>query len=456
MKKLAAALLFAIMMPTLAAASIFGDGFGVNIKTERITPAELAEIKAMGIKRVRVGISWYIVEQQRGVYRFNTSNFRRNDADDYATRTTSTYDQIMGDIIRAGLIVDATLHEGNAGLLGLVNIAPAGQPAQWRHRAPQTDGEIDMFANFAAATVKHYNTLYPGRIIWHIWNEPDTDSGYPPKTNAGTVGKLLLKSCEAIKRVNPRAKVMGPALGAYGDGYLRFDFLQGLFAQVNPLTCLDGVTVHPYRSAVPEAAAVDLARVAAVLKPYQPTGKTVPVAIDEWGYAININPFYVPTQAWRDRSQNEQAALMLRMYLTSLVANVPLTIIYDWRDNGTNPTDWEHHFGVKAYNGADKAAARMFRFVWPNLTGRPYSWLAGVPGCGAGARLMKFASRQGDGITWTLVYTYDNVTRNNFSVSGQVLAVKDIFGNDVTPTTLGKYPVLIKHLSNGNPVLKCG
>lgn len=454
MKKLLLALL--LSTSSMAHGAIFGDGFGVNIKTERITPTELAEIKAMGIKRVRVGLSWYIVEQQRGVYRFDTSNARRSDADDYGARTTSTYDQIMGEIVSAGLIVDATLHEGNAGLLGLVNIAPAGQPAQWRHRAPQTDAEIAMFAAFTSATVRHYDGLYPNKFRWHIWNEPDTDSGYPPKTNAGTVGKLLLKSCEAIKRVSPRAKVMGPALGAYGDGFLRFDYLRGLFSQANPLTCLDGVTVHPYRSAVPEAAAADLARVASVMAPYQPQGKVVPVAIDEWGYSINVNTFPVPTQAWRDRSENEQAALMLRMYLTSLVANVPLTVIYDWRDNGTSPTDWEHHFGVKAYNGADKAAARMFRFVWPNLSGRPYSWLSNVPGCGAGSRLMRFAGRQGDGITWSLAYTYDNATRTNFSISGQVLAVKDIFGADVTPTTLGKYPVLVKHLSATKPVLKCG
>lgn len=456
MRKLAVSIAFALSLPFTVSAAIFGDGFGVNIKTERITPAELAEIKAMGIKRVRIGLSWYIVEQQRGVYRYNTSNFRRNDADDYAIRKTSTYDQIISEIIGAGLIIDATLHEGNASLLGLVNIAPAGQPAQWRHRAPQTDAEIESFAKFSAATVKHYDKLYPGRFVWHIWNEPDTDSGYPPKTNAGTVGKLLLKSCEFIKQVNPRVRVMGPALGAYGDGFLRFDYLKGLFDLVNPLTCVDGITVHPYRSEQPEKAATDLARVAAILKPYQPAGKTVPVAIDEWGYSINVNPFYVPTQAWRDRSQNEQAALMLRMYLTSLVENIPLTVIYDWRDNGTSLTDWEHHFGVKAYDGSDKAAARMFRFVWPNLIGRPYSWLAGIPGCGYGARLMQFAGRKGDGITWTLVYAHDNVIRNNFSVSGKLLAVKDIFGSDITPTKLGKYPIMIKHMSADKPVLRCG
>lgn len=454
MKKLSCAVAFLALLCAPVSAAVFGDGFGVNVKNERITPAELAEIAASGIKRVRISISWYAVEQQAGQYRWDIRLPRRTDADDYATRKDFTYDELLSWVARAGLKADTTLHEGNAGLLGLVNIAAPGKPAEYRHAAPHSDAQLRQFAAFAGATAKHFAKI--GDVArWHIWNEPDTDGGFPPKTNAAEVGKLAAYSCQAIREVAPKASVMGVALGAYGDGDLRYDFMAGMFAEANPLACLNGFSVHPYRSAPPETAAADYARVRKVLAPYQPVGKAaVPVTVDEWGYSINKSQSGRPvTQRWRTWTEQEQAALMLRAYLTNLQSNIPLTVAYEWRDSCTNPNDWECNFGAKAYDGSDKAAARMFRYVWPALNGRPFVWAQPVAGCSGSERLQRFGSRNGDGMAWTLVWTYGAARK--ITIDGKLVKATDIFGADIQPATLTGSPLMLQHKSGENPAIRC-
>lgn len=445
-----------LLATTPVMAAIFGDGYGTNIKSERITVAELKKIRSLGIKRVRVSIMWYAVEQQPGVYRWDVQLPRREDADDYATRKSYTFDELLGQLAVADLRGDVTFVDGNAGLLGLVNVAGAGEAPQWRHRAPHSDAELDKFAAFAAATVAHYEKLYPGYFRWHVWNEPDTDGGFPPKTDPAVIGKLLTKTCEAIRQVSPKATVMGPALGAYGDGDLRYDFMAGLFKETNPLTCLSGFTFHPYRSAPPETAPVDYNKVRAVLAPHQPR-TPVPVAVDEWGYSINKNTWDIPTQRWRDRSQEEQAALTLRAYLTNLQANMPLTVTYEWRDSGTSPTDWEHHFGATAYDGSDKATARMYAYTWPTLSGRPLVWAQAVSGCSAKERLQRYGARvqKGDGTSWMVLWSWGEKPVP-VTLTGQVLAIKNMFGADIQQLTqLTGRPVLVQHVTGQLPVVSC-
>lgn len=455
-KQLALVSLAALLVasPAVAAAANFGDGFGINVKNERITESELKDIASIGIKRVRVSISWYAVEQAKGQYRWDINLPRRSDADDYATRKEFTYDWLFGAITKAGLKADVTLHEGNAGLLGLVNIAPAGQEPQWRHVAPHTDADIDLFAGFAGASVKHMAKLYGrDKFSWHIWNEPDTDAGYPPKTDGATIGKLLTKSCEAIRRVDRKAVVMGPALGAYGDGDLRYDFMRAMFTQSNPLTCLDGLTVHPYRSAVPETAPVDYTKVSQVMAPFQTLSPTA-VGVDEWGYSIDQHPNGVPaTQKWRTFTEEEQAALMLRMYLTNLQAGVPLTVLYEWRNSCTSATDWECHFGAVGHDGKDKAAAKMFRFVWPTLMSRPLVWAQQVNKCSAGERLQRYSTR-GDGTSWTVVWS-TSTTPVPVVIEGQILKIVDIFGKDAPNKVLTGSPLMIQHVTGNLPKVSC-
>lgn len=451
--------------PPIAQGPLFGDAFGINIKSEKITKPELDMIVALGIKRVRTSITWYAVEQQKGKYYWNYDLPRASDADGYATNPWFNYDSFLAALKERKLMPDVTLHEGSFVYGKLVNMAPLGATPEYRLSAPRTDTELAAFASFAAATVQHYKGIYgPNAFAWHIWNEPDTDGGFAPKTDAGIVGKMVTLACNAIKQVDPQATVMGPALGAYGDGDLRYNFIDGMFTLSNPLTCIDGLTVHPYRSAVPETAPIDYATVMQHLAKWQPADRPlVRVAVDEWGYANDKHITVPSTQLWRNFSGEEQAALMLRMYLTNLSNNVPLTVIYDWRDNGTDPYNWEHHFGVIGYNKEEKPAYKMFKTVWPLLAGRALQLIDFMPpSCTTHEHSLRFGTNAADASAWSVVWT-DDTANKSLLIKGSVTKVMDIYGNPValkaltggTGVTLTGSPLLLQHALTTPPSFAC-
>lgn len=439
----------------------FGTGFGINIKTERITEPELDIIAAVGIKRVRTGFSWYEVERRKDDYAWDSPIERQTAADDYENgRIYFSHDIAVKQIRARGLHIDATLNQGNGVYTGKpVNIEPEGKPPSYRLVAPRTPETIAGFAAFAAATVQHYEQLY-GRdaFTWHIWNEPDFKGGFPPEIDAAIFGKLVLATCEAIRKVDPQAEIMGPALGAHGDGDIQLDFIKTMLTSANSLSCLDGFTVHPYRSAVPETAPDDYAKVAAVLAPLQPPGKPpVPVATDEWGYSIAKTHGDVPsTQRWRDFSAEEQAALMLRMYLTNLAHGVPLTVIYDWRDRGPDPYEWEDNFGLMGYKGEEKPALKMFRSVWPLLLNRPLLAADEAEECSPHEHVLLFGPSPQQDDEWLVAWTDDKPRA--LQLSGNADRIVDIFGKPQkagASLTLTGSPVLLRH-SDGLPVtLSC-
>lgn len=440
---------------------LFGDNFGINIKSERITEDELDLIAQLGIERVRTSIPWYAVEKQKGDYNWSIAQYRHRSADDYNTRPYYSFDIFINQIISRKLHIDITLHEGNGLYTGeAVNIAAKNEPPSFRTPAPVTPDAINAFANFAAQTVSHYQGRY-GRpaFTWHIWNEPDTVGSFAPKVDAGIFGRLMTATCKAIRAIDTSTEVMGPALSAYGDGDIHLDFIDGLFTQSNPLPCLNGFTIHPYRAHVPETAPLTYTEVAKYLAPWQPVNKpAIPVSVDEWGYSNNKSrgtpPFYA---RWRNFSGEEQAALMLRMVLTNLSAGIPLTIIYDWRDRGTDPYEWEDHFGLMDFYGNDKPALKMFRAIWPLLHNRTLLNTTTPPNCGTHEHAVNL-SRRSDTQEWLVLWTDDQPRLLQLSSMPERLI--DIYGNKVSADARGRIqltgsPLLLAYTPGKKPGFAC-
>ncbi len=65
-----------------------------------------------------------------------------------------------------------------------------------------------------------------------------------------------------------------------------------------------------------------------------------------WGYSTQYPAFAGKDAAARDE---QQAKWLARQFLTNIANDVALSIWYDWRDDGTNPKEPEHHFGVVAH-----------------------------------------------------------------------------------------------------------
>ena len=69
---------------------------------------------------------------------------------------------------------------------------------------------------------------------------------------------------------------------------------------------------------------------------YAPAGKRIPILSGEWGYSA----------AWNNMDAEKQGKMLPRQWLTNLSHDVPVSIWYDWHDDGPDPKEPEHHFGT--------------------------------------------------------------------------------------------------------------
>jgi hypothetical protein len=64
--------------------------------------------------------------------------------------------------------------------------------------------------------------------------------------------------------------------------------------------------------------------------------KEIPIISGEWGYS----------SGWRGMNEEKQGERLARQWLTNAANGVQLSIWYDWRDDGQDPNEAEHHFGT--------------------------------------------------------------------------------------------------------------
>lgn len=280
-------------IPTHLAVS---ESLGVDIHFTIPQPGEMEELSAAGIRWVRMDFFWQKTEPAKGRYDF------------------STYDRLLEALepfhIRPILIFDYTNKLYDQGL------------------SPHTPAGRAAFARWAIAAARHFR----GRgVVWEMYNEPN---GYfwKPKRNDGDYIKLALAVGEALRENTPDATYIGPAGALIDLGFLKECFAAGL------LNYWDAVSVHPYRQRAPESTATEYAELRKLIATYAPKGKSIPIIAGEWGYPS--------TWLWPGMSNTLQANLLAREFLSDLAEGIPLTIWYDWRNDGTDPNNQEANFGL--------------------------------------------------------------------------------------------------------------
>lgn len=141
--------------------------------------------------------------------------------------------------------------------------------------------------------------------------------------------------------------------------------------------------MHPYRGSNPETVAGDWARLRALAERYG--RKSTPLLSGEWGYS----------ELYGGIDRVKQAQYAVRQYLTNLASGVGLSIWYDWKDDGVDPKEPEHHFGTvysdlrqkEAYEAVAGAAAvlRGKRFLLRLVQASEGDWLCLFVGRGGPA-----------------------------------------------------------------------
>jgi hypothetical protein len=212
---------------------------------------------------------------------------------------------------------------------------------RWDNRpspAPASDVAQAAFARFAAAAV----TRYRGLALWEVWNEPNLNFGKP--IDLGAYIRFAGVVCKAMRHADPDAATIGPASSEFAFSFLR-DFIAS-----DRDHCFDAVSVHPYREMPPETALQDWVRLRA-MRP------GIVLVNSEWGYS----------SIGGEWTLERQAEYITRLYLVDLLAGVPITMIYDARNDGPSSTDRESNFGLTDFLGGLKPAAQRLAALVSSL-----------------------------------------------------------------------------------------
>jgi len=284
-------------------------GFGVNIHF-RGQPSDLDMIAEAGFKLIRMDLTWAIIEHDKGIYEFEKLG----------------YDSLTEGCAKRGIRILYILDYGNT--------------LYEKGRSVRTQAGREAFAAFAEAAAERY----AGKgILWEIWNEPNIKHFWDPQPSVDDYCKLVELTAPRIKKADPNGLVVAGA-----TSQIPFEWLEGCF-RAGLLNCIDVLSVHPYRSQPPETVVGDYAELHQLVTKYAPQGKQLPIISGEWGYS-NLN--------WdmSRLSEQEQAEYLARMFLTNLHQGIDISIWYDWKNDGTDPNEREHQFGMVRHDCNPKAA----------------------------------------------------------------------------------------------------
>lgn len=268
------------------------DGWGVNIHFTDPAPGEMEKIADAGFKWVRMDFMWHQIEKKRGVYDF------------------SAYDRLMAALKKQKMRPIFILDYGN-------DLYQQGSP-----RDPQS---IQGFCNFVSAAVTHFKGQ---GVLWEMWNEPNIFF-WQPKPDVKQYIALATEVGKTIRKAAPEEWYVGPATSGIDISFLDACFKAGL------LKYWDAVTVHPYRTANPETVVGEWEKLRQLVKQYEPK-RSLPLISGEWGYS----------EKYSGLSLEKQTQYIVRQYLVNLSCGVGLSIWYDWKDDGTDEKEIEHHFGT--------------------------------------------------------------------------------------------------------------
>ena len=294
------------------------EGLGVNIHFYDGNPNDWKMLSEAGVGIVRMDVSWAGAEKVPGQYDF------------------SRYDTLV-----------TRLGKNHMRLLFILDY---GNPLYDTGLPPHSDSALVASARFCSALANRYKGK---SIIWELWNEPNLQTFWRPEPNAHQYVTWARAVTKAIRQTDPKACIIGPAVSRIDLGFLQSVFKLGY------LELVDGVSVHPYRSPKrgPETAIPEYEMLRTLIEQFKPAGKTVPIISGEWGYStINTPP-------------DLQGKYLVRQWLNNLSLGIPISIWYDWHDDGQDPNNSEHHFGTVAWNYSPKPAFLAMKTLIDELGG---------------------------------------------------------------------------------------
>jgi polysaccharide biosynthesis protein PslG len=291
--------------------------------------SQLAAMKAIGIKSVRLDANWSWVQPA------NPRDF-----------DWSQLDQAVNSVRDAGMSADLIIDgcPSWAALAGTIG-DPSPQPAS-----------SAQYATWAAEVAARYRP--DGVNTFEIWNEPNAVGFWQPKPDPSAYTADLTAAYSSIKAVDPSAFVISGGLApgpTRGNDISPIDFLQAMYAD-GAKGNFDALGFHAYSYP-------------ALPKSYQswsgwsemaqtdPSVRRIMTRNGDGNKPLWITEFGAPTQGTPEAGDSAQA-LAITQAITDAKATkwIGAIYLYTWQDNGNDPSNPEDWFGLSTSGGVRKPA----------------------------------------------------------------------------------------------------
>lgn len=254
-------------------------------------------MKAAGVEMIRDEAYWHIVEERKGALEI-PNRVRRN--------------------------VDYTVRQGIEPLL-ILNYA---NPHYDDDMAPHTEEGRAAFARYCAFLAREFR----GKVrYFEVWNEPNLDGFWRPRSNASDYAELLKAAYQAVKTEQPGATVVAGALSQIDREFTNAVLEAGAWPY------FDAWSVHPYITPRSPAQANLWQNLKGIRDLVAEYGGAKPVWVTECGYPTSPG---VNTEA-------HQANMVARVYAGSMEHDwLPVFGWYWFGPDGPDPENVEDRFGL--------------------------------------------------------------------------------------------------------------
>lgn len=203
-------------------------------------------------------------------------------------------------------------------------------------QAPTTPAQLEAFRAYVYQSALHYKK---SDVRFEVWNEQDSKQFWLSSPSPSAYRNVLKTAVEAAKAANPKAIISTGGVTEANRSFIRS--VGDISAtQAGP----DAVGVHPYRQQYPETVLGDYKTLDQDLSAYHkvPQLWATELGYPSYGYSYvsDIGDGHSP------KARERQANYTVRLLLANWIAQIGLTAYYDMRNDGTNPRDQEHNFGL--------------------------------------------------------------------------------------------------------------
>ena len=304
LKRLSASLLLVLSAANHTQASelfpnLPGKTFGIQVKIQKFTAADAAEIKAAGFTFVRFGV-WS------------------------DSLTAKAYQKQVSDAFAAAQ---------SAGLPVLLTVRAIKPLTPTPDNVDELTKAGESFATALTGLEKTYSSQL---VAIEIWNEPDLETYWPTRNFATTFVPFMSAVCKSLQATAQTTPVVGFGFArAPTAGSASTVALNRIVSEYPK--CLDAISYHPYGMTATQISTA---------QSFIQQNFHLPGVISEWGVSA------LSSHGGIDGQASKVSAFIVDVKKL----NIPLTSIYEWRNSESGSNEREKNFGLLTTDGQPKPA----------------------------------------------------------------------------------------------------